>query len=215
MGRVMLTLLLCAVAIPAAAPSAANSGDSPEIVPIALFLDFEQRPSDAVLSQAKQQVEIILQPTGLRFEWRMLAQARLGEDFADLAVIRFKGACEPASGPIHDAPDTRTRRAALASTQISDGQMLSFSQVECNTLREYLASTGRTLNPGQLDDQFARALGRVMAHELFHIFTGRTRHSAKGVARAFYSRIDLLQDDFSLEPRDSAAIAESQAESHR
>lgn len=210
MGRVMLILLLCAVAIPAAAPSATSAGHSPEVAPIALFLDFEQRPSEAVLAQAKQQVESILQPSGLRVEWRMLDQTRLGEDFADLAVIRFKGACRPASSPAHEV-DTRTHPPALASTQVSDGRMLSFSQVECNTLSEYLASKGSALNRDQLDDQFARALARVMAHELFHIFTGRTRHSAKGVAQASYSRFDLLQDDFALDPRDSAAIAESEA----
>ena len=115
MSRVLLTLLLCSVSVPAAAPSGVNTGHSPEIAPIALFLDFEQPPSETILVQAKQQVEAILEPSGLRFEWKLLDQARMGEDFAGLAVVRFKGTCRPASIPMRPIPDTGMHRAALAS----------------------------------------------------------------------------------------------------
>ena len=220
MGHVLLTLLLCSVSVSAAPPTGANPGHFSEIPPVALLLDFEQRPAETILAQAKQQAEAILEPSGLRLEWKMLDEVRLGEDFADLAVIRFKGTCRPASIRVRPMPDTGRHRAALASTQISDGQILAFSQVECDTLREYLASTGSALNSAQLDEKFARALARVMAHELFHIFSRRSRHSSSGVAQGSYTRFDLLQEDFALDPRDSSAIAESEGihsepESHR
>ena len=52
---------------------------------------------------------------------------------------------------------------------------------------------------------FGRAVGRVLAHELFHVFTGTTRHRS-GVAKAEFTRRELLADPFQFKPEESHSM---------
>jgi hypothetical protein len=51
-----------------------------------------------------------------------------------------------------------------------------------------------------------RALGRVLAHELYHIFANTTRHAADGVGKPAYSVADLLSADFRFARREALAM---------
>jgi cytochrome c553 len=52
------------------------------------------------------------------------------------------------------------------------------------------------LNPVRRDFIFGRAVGRVVAHELYHIFGNTWDHGSAGVGEATFSARDLLSDDF-------------------
>jgi hypothetical protein len=47
---------------------------------------------------------------------------------------------------------------------------------------------------------FGRALGRVVAHELYHILALTTEHAEAGVAKPSFSAQDLMSDRFSFNP---------------
>ena len=64
--------------------------------PITLYTQFQQAPSDDVLEALRDEVEAIMAPIGLRFEWRDLSHAGGHEVSAELAVVSFKGKCEAA-----------------------------------------------------------------------------------------------------------------------
>lgn len=167
--------------------------------PVTVFLDFEKQPSAATLADMEREVATILAPSGVRLAWRLLDEPRVNESFADLVVVRFKGTCESAAASYFSELGPYGEGAALASTKISDGHVLPFSEVRCDQIRRYI---------GPRDGILGRAMGRVVAHELYHIFAGTVKHGSDGVARSFQTRKELVSDDFALHPKDSVKLRE-------
>ena len=56
------------------------------------------------------------------------------------------------------------------------------------------------------DLTYGRAIGRVLAHELYHIFTNTTRHASWGVAKVFYSSKELASVQFQFQEKDTKAL---------
>ena len=127
---------MCGLAL-AAVPMLAGQRKVPlaPIAPIALYSEFRQEPPAAVKAALDDELEAIMTPLGLRFEWRDLHGPRLEEPAVELAVISFKGRCDVAG---------LVRRAAtpgpLGWTHISDGSILPFSDVDCDGIRAFLQS---------------------------------------------------------------------------
>jgi hypothetical protein len=89
---------------------------------------------------------------------------------------------------------------------MSDGAILPFSDVDCDKIRRFIASDVRSLEAGTREIVYGRAVGRVLAHELYHVFTNTTRHASWGVAKAFYTSRDLVSDQFRFEEKDTKAL---------
>jgi hypothetical protein len=173
--------------------------------PVALYTEFQEQPPGAVLEALENEVADILAPAGMHLEWRSLAKVRGDEVSAELAVVKFKGRCDATALSLHN-PEP----GALGWTHISDGVILPFSDVDCGRIREFLRN-GLMRLPARVRQQaLGRAVGRVLAHELYHIFTKTTHHSAAGVAKSAYSVGDLLSEDFKLQELDSQALRASQ-----
>jgi hypothetical protein len=124
----------------------------------------------------------------------------------ELAVISFKGRCDTAG---------LVRRAAtpgpLGWTHISDGSILPFSDVDCNGVRALLQSDLLSLPATGRDAAFGRALARVLAHELYHIFADTTHHGSCGIGKEAYTARDLLAGSFRFENRESKALRNGKA----
>jgi hypothetical protein len=169
--------------------------------PIALYTQFEQAPPPGVLQAVQEEVESIMAPIGLRLEWRDLGKTDEHEVSAELAVITFKGRCD-AAGP------TRHNRVegALGWTHVSDGQVLPFTDISCDRVRQFTQSGLLVFRAEERAAKYGRALGRVLAHELFHIFANTTRHGSIGVAKESYNTQDLLTDDFQFQTKESRML---------
>jgi len=156
---------------------------------IALYTQFEHPPNAGVVDAIKAEVASIMAPAGLRFEWRSLP-AQGNEVSMELAVITFKGTCEASSAGRGVYPDIR-----LGWSHLSDGEVLPFTDVDCDSIRSFVIK--RLLNrPEPAREQvFGRAIGRVLAHELYHILA-QTPHHGAGVDRPAYTVQELLSDDF-------------------
>ena len=57
--------------------------------------------------------------------------------------------------------------------------------------------------PEQIPIALEEVLGRVVAHELYHIFAKTTRHGSWGIAKAAYTVDELLCPKFEFEKRES------------
>jgi hypothetical protein len=169
--------------------------------PITLYTQFQQAPPEGVLLALQDEVESIMAPIGLRFEWRDLAQTQGHEVSAELAVVTFKGRCDTAGLMAHSRFE-----GALGWTHVSDGQILPFTDVNCDLVREFVQSGLLTFRTGNREERYGRALGRVLAHELYHIFANTTRHGSEGVAKESYSVQDLLSDDFQFQAKESRML---------
>jgi len=171
--------------------------------PITLYTQFEQAPPGGVLKALQDEVASIMAPIGIRFEWRDLGKTGGHEVSAELAVVTFKGRCD-AAGLL-----TRSKfEGALGCTHVSDGQILPFTDVSCDRVREFVQTGLLAFRVEDREAKYGRALGRVLAHELYHIFANTLRHGS-GVAKESYSVQDLLADDFQFEAKETRMLRTS------
>jgi hypothetical protein len=162
---------------------------------VAVFLDFQASASPLAVSEMKQEIASILRPSGLELDWHMLRDRRSSDTFADLVVLTFKGVCEEEEPLINELGPVG-RGAPLAFTHISEGKILPFSEVQCDTIRKYIAPHLASSKPQDRDAILGRALGRVVAHELYHIFAGTTEHAANGIEKSFHTPKELTARQF-------------------
>ena len=147
-----------------------------------------------------------MSPMGLRFQWQDLAASNGKQVSIELAVITFNGRCDVVGLLPHD-----DNPGALGWTNISDGVILPFANVDCSAVRSFIQKEILNARTEIRELTLGRALGRVLAHELYHIFADTTRHGADGVAREFYSVHDLLAPDFQFQAKESLALLHSKA----
>jgi len=176
------------------------------LVPIALYTQFQSQPPAAMLESLQAEVQSIMAPMGLNFLWLNLAASDGKQVSVELAVINFKGRCDVAGLTPHDS-----NPGPLGWTHMSDGVILPFADVDCSAVRGFVQRELLAIRPDDRAPAFGRALGRVLAHELYHIFANTTRHGSDGVAREFYSVQDLLAADFHFQARESNALINSKA----
>jgi hypothetical protein len=172
--------------------------------PVALYTSYQQAPPQAVVDAIEDEVEVIMGPLGMHFEWRSLNAARGNEVSAELAVITFKGHCDVAGllpRTIHPG--------ALGWTHVSDGVILPFSDIDCDRIRTFLQRELLFLKAEAREEAFGRAVGRVLAHELYHIFAQTAHHAADGIAKSAYTVQELLSDGFQFEEHDAFTLRSS------
>jgi hypothetical protein len=172
-----------------------------EPVPVTLYTKFEHQVPPAVLAAIQQELAAIMEPIGIHFDWRSLSQANGSEVSVELAVITFKGTCSTSN-----LSAQFSNPGALGWTHVSDGVILPFSDVDCDRIRVFLQRELLNLDPAIRGALFGRAVGRVLAHELYHIFANTSRHGSCGVGKAAYTVEELLSDDFRFEDRETRML---------
>jgi hypothetical protein len=172
--------------------------------PVALYTSFQQAPSQVVVEAVQDEVETIMGPLGMHFEWRSLAAARGNEVSAELAVITFKGRCDTAGLLPRSA-----QPGALGWTHVSDGVILPFSDVDCDRIRVFLQRELLFLKLEDREEAYGHAIGRVLAHELYHIFAQTAHHASDGVAKSAYTVQELLSVGFQFDERDAFSLRSS------
>jgi len=180
------------------------AGGPPPELPSVLYTTFQQPASAGVVRALEQELEIIMGPLGRHYEWRSLANVRGNEVAAELAVLTFRGRCDVNGLLPHSA-----HPGALGWTHVSDGAILPFSEIECDRVRNFLQKDLLCYKNAEREEMFGRALARVVAHELYHIFANTQHHGSDGVAKAAYTVQELLSDEFEFEPRESEALRSS------
>jgi hypothetical protein len=168
---------------------------------ITVYTQFEHGYSTAAVDTMRRELGAIMSPLGLEFTWRDLNSSHGNEISEELVVVTFKGKCE-----MHNEAHFAGEAGALGWTHMSDGAVLPFSDVDCDKIRRFIASEVRSLDSADRNVIYGRAMGRVLAHELYHVFTNTTRHASWGVAKAFYTSKDLVSDKFQFQETDTTAL---------
>ena len=137
-------------------------------------------------SAMKAEVQRLLSPATLEVIWKNTAEKRAGEDFEFVAVASFEGSCAVSQA----VPAVAT--VSLADTSVSDGRILPFFTIDCTRVIQML---GPHVEPTVL----GRALGRIIAHELYHIVARTSDHHDTGVAKAAFSIRDLTNSRFEFD----------------
>jgi hypothetical protein len=160
---------------------------------IGIFMDFESTPGRESVGAMEHEVDDLLKSSGVSLAWRLTKDNRGDQPFAGLVILKFKGTCRsegtyPASNPFGSIGSVET----LGSTKVNHGHVLPYTEVECDQVRKALAYLAP--GTGQHERQLALgvAMGRVVAHELYHILGSTTVHAGKGIAQATHSLQDLV-----------------------
>jgi len=172
--------------------------------PIAIYMTFDAAHSDGAVDAMQREVEALTKSSGLHLDWRLLENRQPEETFSDLVVVKFHGKCNMEGIQLlFSELGPEPEGGALGSTRTSDGQVLSFSQLECDRIRRSIAPLAIGNSPEERESLLGRAMGRVLAHELFHIFANTDKHGHDGAAKTSYSRKDLVSDRFQFDAKDA------------
>lgn len=154
----------------------------------------------ALLHEMQTELEHTLRPAGLSLDWRRLDLSRPFAPVPALVVLTLLGSCRSygfcganALGP-------------LGWTHSTDGVILPFCEVHCDRVRHVLTPLLRHHRPERWDCLYGRALGRVAAHEIYHVLAGTARHAASGLAKPLVSPPELIRDAFPFALPDLARI---------
>jgi hypothetical protein len=166
-----------------------QSGDEPADNLITIYTQYDHPPSAVSLDQMKIELEAIMAPLNLRFGWRPLESASGSDVLAEILVVTFKGTCQ--TNQTNPLTPGGSRKGALGWTHVSDGEVLPFTDVDCDKIRNLLTFSLASESVPERELMFGRAMARVMAHEMYHFFTNTTKHASTGVAKAFYTAAEL------------------------
>ncbi len=154
---------------------------------VTLVLQFDSPYSPESLETMKHEVASIVAESGLQVDWRMLDEVQSSDTFETLVVVHFHGSC--ALQPTAYQAD---ERGYYAFTHVSDGDVLPFSEVECDKVASSIAPAMSRAQWKERDSILGRALGRVLAHELYHMLTKTRIHAGAGVTKSALSPAQLV-----------------------
>lgn len=170
---------------------------------VTVVLRVEGSAATRTMDAMRTEIEHILADSGLSFEFRDLQNVKTHESFGELIVVKLKGKCEMDFNPV--AFDERGPEG-FAFTHTSDGAILPFSEVPCDRVRAAVrtAMWGDDYRRG--NELLGRALGRILAHEFYHILGKTKLHGRAGVAKHAFSPADLIADELRLDGPDANLI---------
>lgn len=184
----MRPILSCATFI-LSVPFLLFSGEPKSPAPVTVVLDFDQPHSEKSLQAMQGETQAILSESGIHLDWQFRSNQAKQPEFPDVVVVKMKGKCSMDLFPM-----PLDERGPLAFTYRSDGEMLPFSEVQCDRIRQSIrrVMTGKEYKQG--DEILGRALGRVLAHEMYHIFAHNKEHSQEGVTKERLSASQLIAE---------------------
>jgi hypothetical protein len=158
------------------------------------------RAADPAVTYMKNELANLMHSAGFNLEWLDAQAGTPDVRDSQLVVLSLEGACRAPT----DVVLQESIEEPLASTAVSAGRILPFSALHCDSLNRVLVRAIRSEPARRRDFLYGRAMGRLAAHELYHVLSESHRHSHEGIAKPAFSARDLLADRFEFE---DAALA--------
>jgi hypothetical protein len=194
----MRSALLLATYFAALTGSVARAGDA-----LTVLVDGDLA-SPQVLQAMESEADAALAPSGITLVWKLGHELDGRAVSGQLALVHLRGECRPGS-PVHDSTHVSS---LLGQTHIVDGQVLPIADILCDAVRKLIDRDLRVAASEDRDKLLGRAIGRVTAHELYHILLRTTSHSHEGLARFSQSAAELLSPRNSFSEPDQRKIAQ-------
>jgi len=162
---------------------------------VAVYLQNGSSPNNIrTVPYLKLEVEALMQSAGYKVEWNIPGQP---VDDGVLVVVDLRGSCSVSGANSLVKPVKNG--ASLASTAVEGDQVLPFSWISCETLTGLLAPSLAGIASAERDSLYGRAMGRILAHELYHILANEREHSQSGVGKSSFTASDVLGENFLFE----------------
>jgi len=164
---------------------------------VGVYLRTDGSAPAPVLEAMQSELDAALNRAGFRVKWWHGVSSQSIEA-EELVVVDLRGTCQvPRTPAVHRVSSVQLE---LAATSVSGAEILPFSSLECHTVNDLIGTSLLRLTAHQRDQAYGRALGRVLAHEFYHVLAKTNKHTAKGVAKKAHSAEDLLAERFEFDP---------------
>lgn len=194
-----LSALFCSVAAAESLPSAS----------VTVVLSGDGAPSSVLLAM-KRETDSTLAPSGLKLNWVNTRNLPGSGIEGELTVLRLRGDCSlTVPGRTTDLPVAANGNAILGQTHIVDGRVLPIADVLCDAVRKLVDRDLKATPVRNREELLGRALGRVAAHELYHMLVHTTEHARSGLSRPEQSSSELLARHESFSAEDEQRINDS------
>ena len=167
------------------------------------------RVPGGVLRAMEQEAQSDLAPSGLKLSWVSNQDLQRSGVNGTLTILRVRGECRPGALVHNDSVRAANGDSVLGQTHIVDGKVLPIADILCDSVQNLVGRDLKTAPPGARDQLLGRALGRVAAHELYHILAGTTDHARRGLSRPEQRSNELLAPEDSFSPQSEQRIADS------
>jgi hypothetical protein len=167
---------------------------------VTIVMQFAEGFSPQALQEMQAEADRIVRKAGVKLAFLHRHEAAQ-ESFTELIFFKMSGRCEMDSHPA-----LLDERGPLAFTLTTDGRILPFGELKCDRLRESIktAMVGSDFSKG--NQLLGRAMGRVLAHELYHMLARTKGHGKGGVAREALSARQLIAEKLELGDHDCAFL---------
>jgi hypothetical protein len=150
------------------------------------------------------EVDSLLKPAGVKINWRLVRENRGDETYSRLVVLKFVGACRDDWRPQMIDGDSS---APIGDTKVAQGHILPFSEVRCDVVRRAMSYLAPATSKEQRQEALGVAMGRIVAHELYHVLAHTTLHAEHGLAKASQTLKDLISKQaLTFREQDAEAI---------
>ncbi|HEX4807908.1 MAG TPA: hypothetical protein VH325_03210 [Bryobacteraceae bacterium] len=178
---------------------------------ITVLLDFENPHPHVPLKAMQSELQSILSGAGVSLDLRIKDELPADPQFGDLLIFKMKGNCSTDRLPLGAILD---ERGPLASTYSSDGEMLSFGEVQCDRVRLSLQRLYGEQSVEMHSAVYGKALGRVVAHEMYHMIANSTSHTKDGVTKSSLSPRELAQGPLRFSADTDVLLRKALKDSH-
>ena len=183
MHRVLCYLALAVLPVPG------------QVGSIGLYYRFQHQPPKPVFDSLRQEATSLMSPAGLHLQWKALPSS--GDEVStEVAVLTFRGRCDLVA-----LANTTNQSDRLGWSEMSDGAVLPFAGIDCDSIRGFILKKLLTLPSKDRERVLGRAVARVLVHELDHIFAETKSHGSRSVDQPTYTVDELVGD--SLDPEQS------------
>ncbi len=167
---------------------------------VTIVMQFAEGFSPQALQEMQLEAERIVRKAGFNLAFKHRAEAAQ-QTYNDLIFFKMSGRCE-----MDSFPALLDERGPLAFTFTTDGRILPFGEVKCDRLRDSIKTAMSGADYKQGNQLLGRAMGRVLAHELYHMLAQSKGHAKGGVARESLSARQLIAEQLDFSDHDCAFI---------
>jgi hypothetical protein len=195
-SRDLFAVFGCLVLLPSAFAQSSST--------VGIFLDFEVRPAPEVVASMQREITELIRPSGLN---PLFLYAKTSQEwYKELVVVTFKGKCSVDRWRSEEQTPSR-KPVALATTLVDNGRVLPFSKVRCDQLRRGLGTLEPRAGRKQQQAALGLAMGRVVAHELYHVLARTTTHAVQGLAKGTHDLAELVSGVVAFGEEDLSRMA--------
>jgi hypothetical protein len=164
------------------------------------------RYSKTAIVEMGREAGHILKRSGVSLRWRIGVPPQAVSGL--LVVVKLVGRCDM------DGPPAYLQSGPLGWSHESDGALLPFTDLACDSLRGAVGAATSGGNPLGANILLGRAMGRVLAHELYHVVADTSQHGRDGVAQAALSPRDLTSGFLELNRAQTIAVRNGLSRAH-